>query len=96
MVLCVVMCSLFGENLQLHKQVIRDMIPGLENALLGQPIIRKLNLLSSVCTVESRSARIVADRPKLFESLGKMEEESTILRRTVILLCQHQEEWLFR
>lgn len=70
----------FTANLQLDKQVIKEeiyVIPGLENALLGQPAIRGLNLLSRVCTVESDTARIVADHPKLFEAWKESTELSS-------------------
>ena len=50
------------------------MIPELKNALLGQPAIKSLNLLSRVCSVESDTAKIVADHPKLFEELGNLGE----------------------
>ena len=49
------------------------VVHSLKNALLGQPAIKNLNLLSRVCRVESDSDKIVADYPKLFEGLGSLE-----------------------
>ena len=71
----------FTAMLQLDKQEVREemfVIPELKNALLGQPAIKSLNLLSRVCSVESDTAKIVADHPKLFEGLGNLEGEYRI------------------
>ena len=71
----------FTATLQLDKQEVREemfVIPELKNALLGQPAIKSLNLLSRVCSVESDTAKIVADHPKLFEGLGNLEGEYRI------------------
>ena len=71
----------FTATLQLDKQEVREemfVIPELKNALLGQPAIKSLNLLSRVCSVESDTAKIVADHPKLFDGLGSLEGEYRI------------------
>ena len=65
----------FTATLQIGNRCVREriyVVQGVRNALLGQPAIKSLKLLT-ICNVDSEPL-VIANHPKLFEGLGELGE----------------------